>query len=278
MIAKSRLSLIGRYAALTLLTLFVVTPALWLFLTAFKSSSEIVSGVGSFFPREFTWENFAIALREQPIIKSALNSAVVSVASAVLTVILAVPAAYFVARYRSRASSGVMIWVILSQMFPYILISIPLFLVLIRVGLYDNLFGLVLVYTVWNLPFCLWMLRNFIEGIPFELEEAAAIDGAGRFTILRRVVGPLLVPGLVVTAVFSFINSWNEFFFALVLIKNPDIAPLSLLLVRFIGVDGNLRLGPLAAAALIATIPSIVAFAVLQRRISGGLIGGAVKG
>ncbi len=272
------LTLVWQYALIALFALFILVPALWMFSTAFKSQREIVSTTGGWLPIDPTLENFAIALAEQPIVRSALVSLVVAASSAILTVVLALPAAYMMARFRGGLSQVAMGWVLLSQMFPFILILVPLFLVTIQIGLYDNLLGLVLVYTVWNLPFAMWMLRNFIEGIPRELEEQAQVDGASRLRTLRSVIAPLLAPGLVTAAMFAFINSWNEFFFAIVLIRNQDITPLSLLIVRFIGLEGSVRLGPLAAAALLATIPSLVFFALVQRRLTSGLISGAVKG
>ena len=202
----------------------------------------------------------------------------VSVSAALLTVLLAVPAAYVLARYKGVANRIILGWAILAQMVPFILIIIPLYILVIRLGFYNNLLGLILVYTVWSLPYALWMLRNFIMSIPFELEESAAIDGASRWQVITNIIAPLLTPGLVVAIAFAFINSWNEFFFALVLIRDPEITPLSLLIVRFIGAGEGIRLGPLAAAALVATIPSVIAFAFLQKRLSGALLGGAVKG
>lgn len=251
---------------------------MWLFSVAFKTQPEIISGVPSIIPRDPTFENFVTAFTEQSIFRSAGNSMFVSVSTALLTVLLSVPAAYFLARYRGTANKIVLGWAILAQMVPFILIIIPLYLLVIRLGFYNNLLGLILVYTVWSLPYALWMLRNFIMAIPFELEESAAIDGATKIQVLKSIIAPLLAPGLVVTIAFTFINSWNEFFFALVLIRDPDITPLSLLIVRFIGAGEGIRMGPLAAAALVATIPSVIAFAFLQKRLSGALIGGAVKG
>lgn len=277
-VRRKRLKLAVRYFLLVLILMFVLSPALWLFSIAFKTQPEILAGAPSIIPAEPTLENFVTAFSEQAIFRSAGNSMFVSVSAALLTVLLAVPAAYVVARYKGAASKFVLGWAILAQMVPFILIIIPLYILVIRAGFYNNLLGLILVYTVWSLPYALWMLRNFILSIPVELEESAAIDGATRRQVLSKIVAPLLAPGLVVAVAFAFINSWNEFFFALVLIRDPDITPISLLIVRFIGANEGIRLGPLAAAALVATIPSIIAFAFLQKRLSGALIGGAVKG
>jgi multiple sugar transport system permease protein len=163
-------------------------------------------------------------------------------------------------------------------MFPLILIVIPLFLVLKDFHLVNTHAGLVLVYVVWTLPFALWMLQSYVRGIPKDLEEAALVDGAGRLTILRTVIVPLLAPGIVVTALFAFVTSWNEFFFALVLLDSPGKVTLTLRLAQFVGIEGIVRLGPLAASALVATLPSLVIFAVLQRWLTRGLMSGAVKG
>jgi multiple sugar transport system permease protein len=275
---RRRLLLALRYALLSLLLVFVLSPALWLFSVAFKTQKEIISGVPSFIPQDPTFDNFITAFSEQAIFRSAGNSLFISVSAALLTVLLAVPAAYFLARYQGKSSKLILGWAILAQMVPFILIIIPLYLLVIRLGFYNNLLGLILVYTVWGIPFALWMLRNFIMAIPYELEESAAIDGATKLQVLINIIVPLLAPGLVVAIAFAFINSWNEFFFALILIRDPEITPLSLLIVRFIGAGEGIRMGPLAAAALVATIPSVIAFAFLQKRLSGALIGGAVKG
>jgi multiple sugar transport system permease protein len=122
------------------------------------------------------------------------------------------------------------------------------------------------------------MLQGFVGGIPVSLEEAAAMDGASRFTMLRLVVFPLLIPGTVATAMFTFVSAWNEFFFALVLLQSPENFTLSRTLALFVGAEGQVRLGPLAAGAVLASIPSFIFFAILQRRLTGGLLSGAVKG
>ena len=169
-------------------------------------------------------------------------------------------------------------WVVVSQAFPFVLLIIPLFLVLKNLRLIDSLPGLVLVYVVWSLPFALWMLTGYVRAVPAELEEAAAVDGAGRLRTLVSVTVPLLAPGIAATALFAFVTAWNEFFFALVLLKTPEHQTLPVLLTRFIGAEGVADLGPLAAAAFLATLPSLLVFALIQRRITGSLLAGAVKG
>jgi multiple sugar transport system permease protein len=128
------------------------------------------------------------------------------------------------------------------------------------------------------MPFALWMLQGFVANIPPDLEEAASIDGASRFQTLVRIVFPLLMPGIVATAMFAFVATWNEFFFALVLIQSPENYTLPVTLKMFVGGEGKVALGPLAAGAVLATIPSLVVFSILQRRLTGGLLAGSVKG
>ena len=131
---------------------------------------------------------------------------------------------------------------------------------------------------MWSLPFALWMLVGYVRAVPAELEEAAAVDGAGRLRTPVFVTAPLLAPGIVATALFAFVTAWNEFFFALVLLKTPEHQTLPVVLTHFIGAEGQVALGPLAAASLLATIPSLVFFAIIQRRLTSGLLSGAVKG
>jgi multiple sugar transport system permease protein len=169
-------------------------------------------------------------------------------------------------------------WILVSQVFPTILIVIPLFLILQQFGLNNTLLGLIAVYLVWSLPFALWLLQGYVAGIPKDLEEAAAVDGAGRLRVLVSIVLPLLLPGIVATALFSFVSAWNEFFFALVLIQDPALNTLPLALAKFVGQEGQVKLGALAAGSLLATIPSLLFFSFLQRRLTSGLLTGAVKG
>jgi multiple sugar transport system permease protein len=267
-----------QYAALGAYLLFLGFPLVWMLSTSFKPPPELVRLHPSLVPESPTVDNYVQAFTEQALGRAALNSLQVSLASAVLTVLLAVPAAYALARFRTRLRGVALGWVLVSQLFPFVLLVIPLFLILREVGLANSHAGLVLVYVVWSLPFALWLLQGFVRSIPRDLEEAAATDGATRLQILRRVVAPLLAPGVVATALFAFISAWNEFFFALVLLKTPDLATLPVMLARFVGAEGVARLGPLAAGSLLATLPSLLFFAFIQRRLAAGLLAGAVKG
>jgi multiple sugar transport system permease protein len=212
------------------------------------------------------------------LLHAALQSFKVATATAIITTAIALPAAYVLARQRGIISKAGLGWILLSQMFPLILIIIPLFLLLRDLHLADSQMGLVFVYVVWTLPFILWMLQSYVRGIPRDLEEAAVVDGATRLKALTTVIAPLLAPGIIVTSLFAFIQAWNEFFFALVLLQTPDKATLPLRLAQFVGIEGIVRLGPLAASTLLATIPSLLIFVIIQRWLTRGLLSGAVKG
>ncbi|MFF2943090.1 carbohydrate ABC transporter permease [Streptomyces niveus] len=273
----SRPARVGQYLALLCYLVFLAFPFLWLISTAFKPAPELGSLHPTWIPDSPTLENFRQAFDEQPLLRAAGNSLTVALSAALIAVVIATPMAYVMARQRSRLATAATGWVVVSQAFPFVLVIIPLFLVLKNLHLINSLFGLIMVYVVWSLPFALWMLVGYVRAVPAELEEAAAVDGAGRLRTLVSVTAPLLAPGIVATAMFAFITAWNEFFFALVLLKSPEKQTLPVILTHFLGAEGVADLGPLAAAAFLATIPSLAIFAIIQRRITGGMLAGAVK-
>jgi multiple sugar transport system permease protein len=267
-----------QYLALAGYLVFLAFPLVWLLSTSFKTPPELVKLHPTLIPDHPTLANYRDAFTEQDLVRSAWNSLQVSTLAALLTVVVALPAAYTLVRLRTRLNLVALGWVLVSQLFPLVLLVIPLFLILRQLRLTNTHAGLILVYVVWTLPFALWMLQGFVRNIPRDLEEAAAVDGASRFQTLTRVVLPLLAPGVVAATLFAFITAWNEFFFALVLLKDPDLGTLPLALARFVGAEGSVRLGPLAAGSLLATLPSLAFFAVIQRRLASGSLAGAVKG
>ncbi|MGO1385681.1 MAG: carbohydrate ABC transporter permease [Arachnia sp.] len=224
-----------QYIAVCGYLLVLAVPLVWLIFTALKTPQEIMQLDVTWFPNEVTFQNFVEAFGTYPLVQATLNSLLVAGGSAIIAVLLSVPAAYWMTRNPGRLSKASMVWVLLSQMFPFILIAVPLFLIIINMGLYNTRLGLMLVYVVWSMPFAIWMMRSYVLSIPIELEEAASIDGCTKFQALRYIVAPLLAPGVVAAAMFAFVQSWNEFFFAKAIIKSGGAEPLSLMLVRFVG-------------------------------------------
>ena len=267
-----------QYVGLAWYLAFLSFPLLWMLSMSFKSAREFYAFHPTILPQQWTLDNYRSILKENDFTHSAWNSLKVASLTAVITSVIALPAAYVLARTKGLISRLGLGWILVSQMFPLILIIIPLFLVLRQFSLTNTHTGLVFVYVVWALPFVLWMLQSYIRGIPRDLEEAAMVDGAGRLTVLRTVILPLLAPGIAMTFLFAFITAWNEFFFALVLLQSSNLTTLPLRLAQFVGIEGVVRYGPLAAGALLATLPSLILFAVIQRWLTQGLLAGAVKG
>jgi multiple sugar transport system permease protein len=267
-----------QYVAVCCYLVFLGFPLLWLISTSLKSPREFASITPSLLPKNPDLSNYTQALTEQGLIRSMLNSLQISVATTVLVVIVSLPVAYALARFHSRLRPMTNGWILVSQVFPVILIVIPLFMILRPLHLTNTIPGVVIVYMVWSMPFALWMLQGYVAAVPRELEEAASVDGASRVRTIVSIVMPLLRPGLIATAMFTFISAWNEFFFALVLLQDPQLKTLPLVLARFVGAEGQVQIGPLAAASVLATVPSLVFFAFLQRRLTSGLLSGAVKG
>ena len=257
--------------------LFLVFPLVWMMSTSLKSTPEIYSGGVSLIPDAPSLVHYRTVFAEQMILSSMANSFYVGIFSTALAVLIALPGAYALARYSTRWNNVVLGWILGTQIFPAILVLIPLYLLLRMLFLTDSLVGLTLVYVVWDLPFVLWMLHGYVRTIPVEIEEAAEIDGASRLQMIFRVLAPLLLPAIGASILFAFVSAWNEFFFALVLLKSPDLMTLQVELARFTGMEGQARTGPLAAASVLATVPSVMLFGVLQKWFSSGLVAGAVK-
>jgi multiple sugar transport system permease protein len=267
-----------QYVAVVIYLIFLAFPLLWLISSSLKSPREFASITPSLFPKDVDFSNYSDALSEQGLVRGLGNSLQISIASTILVLIVSLPVAYALARFRSRLRPITNGWILVSQVFPVILIVIPLFMILRPLHLTNTIPGVVIVYMVWSMPFALWMLQGYVAAVPRELEEAASVDGAGRLRTIVSIVMPLLRPGLIATAMFTFISAWNEFFFALVLLQDPELKTLPLVLARFVGAEGQVQFGPLAAASVLATVPSLVFFAFLQRRLTSGLLSGAVKG
>jgi multiple sugar transport system permease protein len=267
-----------QYVAVVCYLVFLGFPLLWLISSSLKSPQEFASITPSLLPKHFDVSNYTDALNEQGLVRGLGNSLQISIFSTILVLIVALPVSYALARFRSRLRPLTNGWILVSQVFPVILIVIPLFMILRPLHLTNTIPGVVIVYMVWSLPFALWMLQGYVAAVPRELEEAASVDGAGRIRTIVSIVMPLLRPGLIATAMFTFISAWNEFFFALVLLQDPELKTLPLVLARFVGAEGQVQFGPLAAASVLATVPSLVFFAFLQRRLTSGLLSGAVKG
>jgi len=267
-----------QYVAVVCYLVFLAFPLLWLVSSSLKSPREFASITPSLLPKDVDFTNYSDALSEQGLVRGLMNSLQISIATTILVLIVSLPVAYALARFRSRLRPVTNGWILVSQVFPVILIVIPLFMILRPLHLTNTIPGVVIVYMVWSMPFALWMLQGYVAAVPRELEEAASVDGAGRLRTIVSIVMPLLRPGLIATAMFTFISAWNEFFFALVLLQDPELKTLPLVLARFVGAEGQVQFGPLAAASVLATVPSLVFFAFLQRRLTSGLLSGAVKG
>jgi N,N'-diacetylchitobiose transport system permease protein len=249
--------------------------------TAFKPNEEIFSSTPHPVPFHPTLHNFDYVLNGGIAGVSFwhyfVNSIVVAVGTVVVSGLLALLAATAVARFRFRFRTTFLILLLVVQMVPAEALVIPMFVDLGNLNLLNSLIGLTAVYVGFALPFGIWMLRGFVAAVPRELEDAAAIDGAGPIRIFFRILLPLVAPGLVATSIFSFITAWNELIFAYTFLKDQDKATLPIMLQFFFGRSGN-DWGPIMAASTLLTLPVIAFFLLVQRRMVSGLVAGAVKG
>jgi N,N'-diacetylchitobiose transport system permease protein len=279
--SRRRLGRTGLQASALLVVAISVFPVFWMVATALKPDADISSTDVQLIPAHPTLEHF-VSIFDDGAGGVSLwvylrNSVLVALGTVLAGSLLALLAATAVARFRFRLRGTFLILLLIVQMVPGEALLIPLFLSVRRAGLYDQLTGLVAINVALTLPFAIWMLRTFVAAVPRELEEAAAIDGASRVRTFWSVLFPLIAPGLVATSIFSFITAWNEFIFALTLIQDPQNRTLPLSLSWFVSREGT-DWGPIMAAATVMTVPVVIFFLFVQRRMVSGLVAGAVKG
>jgi N,N'-diacetylchitobiose transport system permease protein len=271
-----------RRIGLNLLGLLVfavmVFPVYWMVLTAFKRGNDVLSFTPQFFPQHPTLANFRDAIGRDLFWSSVRNSLIVVGAVVVVSVVLAFLAALALAKFRFYGRRAFIVIVFGVQMVPLAALIIPLYITLSSVGQVDKLTGVIVSYVALVLPFCVWTLRGFIAGVPKELEEAAMVDGSTRFGAFARILLPLAGPGLVATSIFAFIQAWNEYIIAYVLLSSANKQTVTIWLANFTtGTTRGVDWGTLMAGATLTALPVVLFFVLVHRRIAFGLTAGAVK-
>jgi N,N'-diacetylchitobiose transport system permease protein len=281
--ARRKAKTTGLNAIGLLIALITLFPIVWMISTAFKPSQEIYSLTPSLVPAHPTLANFSTVISGSASGIGAVwlffrNSLAVTLATVALASIVSLLASVAVARFRFRFRTSFLIMLLVVQMIPGQALIIALFLDFKRLNLLENLGGLIIVYTAQALPVSIWMLRNFVATVPRELDEAAAIDGASAAKIFWRILFPLVAPGLVATSIFSFITAYNEFIVALTFLGQAHSTYTLPIYVTYFFGRGGAQWGPIMAASTMYTIPVMIFFLIVRRRLVGGLVAGAVKG
>lgn len=256
-----------------------VFPVLWILSTSFKPKSEVFSTELHFIPVTFTLDNYTHVLTRADgvFMKWMGNSFLVAFLTALISLFLSTTAAYALSRFKFRGKSAVHYSFFLTQMFPGALLVIPLYKIINGLGLLNNYLGLVLAYATVAVPFSVMMMKSFFDTIPYELEEAARVDGLSHFGTFYRIVLPLALPGVAVTGFYAFITAWNEFLFALTFLSEQKMYTLPIGLQQFVN-QFNTDWHYLSAGAIIVTLPVLVVFLWIQRYLIGGLTSGGTKG
>ncbi|MGC4981372.1 MULTISPECIES: carbohydrate ABC transporter permease [unclassified Streptomyces] len=251
-------------------------PVYWMLNTAIKPAKDAIDADPSLFPTGFTLDNFRRALDIADFWGPVGRSLIVSLAVVVIGIVVGMLAALAISRFAFRGRKIVIVGILAVQMIPLVAMIIPVFLLLNDLDQYDKLSGLVITYLTFILPFTVWTLRGFIVNIPKELEEAAMVDGCSRTSAFIRVVFPLLAPGMVATSVYAFIQAWNEYLYALMLLSQQNQTA-TVWLGNFTTKHGT-EYAPMMAGATMMAVPIVVLFLLVQRKMAAGLTAGAVKG
>lgn len=251
-------------------------PYLQMLLTALKSKEEITAIPATYLPKDWAFENFIGVWKEIPLLGFIKSSFIISISATVIVILIAIPAAYYVARNDFRGKKPFLLLVLVTQMFAPTALVVGIFREIVALNLVDTYLALILIYAAFNMAFSIWILSSFFRSIPKEIEEAAWIDGCSRFTTLTRIVLPLALPGLVTAFIFTFIAAWNEFVIALTLTSSPEREPLTVGLTSLIG-QYQVQWNYLFAGSLIAIVPVVILFASIEKWLVGGLTAGSVK-
>ena len=268
--------LITLYIPLALVVLFALLPYIWGFISSITPEREMYTAEFRYFPENPTTENYGRLFLKINFVENMMDSLIVATAAMLFGLGVSVTASYTFSRFRFRGRRYLLMQFLVINMFPVVLLLIPLFVIFSRLELMDTHLALVLAYGTFTIPFSTWMMTSFFNAIPKQLDDAALIDGCNRFSTLTRVVLPIAMPGIAATGIYIFITSWNEFVFASVL-TSKDVQTIPIALQNMVG-QYQIEWGLLTAGGVVSAIPVSVLFFFIQKQLITGMTAGAVKG
>lgn len=271
------LAVVGKYGALACYVAFAMLPLYWLLKISLTPDQLVFTEGTALWPSALTLENFQSVIFYSDFMTYFKNSILVSLGTALITTLVAAAAGYAFSRFHFAGKNLIIVAMLLTQMFPLLMIISPIYKIFASLGLLNTLTSLIIAYTAFNVPFATFLMQSFFDGIPQDLEEAAMTDGATRFQALRKVIFPLTLPGLAATLGFVFTAAWSELLFALMLISSNDTMTFPVGLLTFVS-KFSVDWGQMMAAGVLALIPSCLFFIFIQRYLVQGLTSGAVKG
>lgn len=274
---KRQFSRIGLTIVSLVLTLILILPFLWMISTSFKEADEIFQEIPKWMPRMFSFQNYSEIWNRGYFKTYFLNSLLVSFATMGISLIVAMFAGYGISRFRFRGRTFFSVTLIVVQMFPSMLLLIPMYIIMSKMGLLDTHLSMVIAYTTFAMPFCAWMIKGYFDTIPVSLEEAARIDGCGRLRILFQIIMPLAAPGIVTVAMFAFILSWQEYMYALTFARTEGMRTITVGIALMQGQHGSVNWGQIMAGSVLACLPGLILFIYLEKYLVQGFTMGAIK-
>ncbi len=275
---QERIGDLFSYLFMLITFLFFAWPLVWLLSLALRTRKEVFLGVSRLFPKSPTLDNFIAILSSDKFAGYLWNALILSASSAIGCLIVALPAAYAFSRFPFRGKGPWMMVLLAFQMISPLVIMVPLYRYMAKIGLTDSHFGATMVYIALAVPMVTWILKGFIDGIPRSLDEAALIDGCSHFGVFWRIILPLSTPGIASAFIISVIAGWSQFLVPFLLISKEALMPIGVGIFQYAGTQNDSSIQLLAAACLVSVVPAIVAFLSLQRLILGAMTAGAVKG
>lgn len=266
----------GTYSSLTVLSIVVLFPILWMISISLRDNKDVFTIPPKWIPTNPSFQAFIDVFNNPDLMIMYFNSYFISILVTLICVLFAALAGYGFSRFRFAGKKAVLLYILLTQMFPMILLSVPYFLIITKVGLYDSYIALVIAYTSFALPLSILMMRDFINSIPRELDESATLDGCNSLQTFFYIILPPSLPGIIATGVYTFILAWNEFLFAIVLTQSVKARPLTIGIGMLIG-EFTTEWNQLAALSLMSSIPLIIVFIFIQKYLLQGLTAGSIK-
>lgn len=264
------------YVYLTILALVATFPLLWIILSSVKGKGEMMSDPTAILPKTITLDNFRTVIGQLHFGNNILNSVIVAGCTTLIAIIVSALGAYGVVRFFPKFGRVMTRVLITTYMFPPILLAVPYSIIMGKFGMMNNRVGLVIVYLSISVPYAVWLLVGFFQTVPLEIEESGRVDGASKLQVFTKIVLPIVAPGVVAVAIYTFINVWNEFLYSLIMINSSSKMTVAVAL-KSLGGQEVLDWGVMMAASTLVVVPSVIFFMLIQKKIAGGLAAGAIK-